>query len=314
MAKPSDRRNLSYSEKSIIKVAGDSSKKWHINDLHKAVVEKCFNSFRGSPKQFANFLRRRPHFFDFQNDELATKFNSEEIRNMESDKVLKHLEISLLKVAGNSSQTWNINDFHQVLVQKGVNQFGDDPKNLTNFIHGRPHLFDFENDKLSTKFNNEEIRKLSDQRNEHIFQSMSDLEVAMVRVAGNDSQKWSYNQFRKALRENDIADFTVKELQDFVKVRPHIFEYKGHFTTTFDSLNGLPTSRNLNITTELQQMSKKRKLEVNDHMQANDHLHCAQEIVRLNETICNLKEENLKLREEILELKSVHLRSKSVPF
>ena len=86
MAKPSDRRNLSYLEKSIIKVAGDSSKKWHINDLHKAVIEKGVKQFGDDPNHLANFLRRRPHLFDFQNDKVSTKFNNEEIKRLSAKK------------------------------------------------------------------------------------------------------------------------------------------------------------------------------------------------------------------------------------
>ena len=191
MAKVFYRGNLSDLEKSIIRVAGDSSKKWYINDFLQDLVQNGVKQFGDDSKGFANFLRRRPHLFDFQEDKLSTMFNSEEIRNMAkaSDKGnLSDLEKSVIKVAGDNSKKWYINDFLQALVQNGVKRFGDDSKHLANFLRRRRHLFDFQDDKISTKFNSEEIRKLSVQQNEDIAKSMT-TELQRKDVLENDSNK-----------------------------------------------------------------------------------------------------------------------------
>ena len=100
---------------------------------------------------------------------------------------LSELELSVIIIAGNCSRTWHINDLHQAVVQKGIKIFGDDPQNLASFLRRRPHLFDFEVEKVYAMFDREEIEMLRGYQNENIVKSLSDLEEG-IKTSKDDSQ------------------------------------------------------------------------------------------------------------------------------
>ena len=61
------------------------------------------------------------------------------------------IEIAVVRVAGDSSHIWKLQDFRTALVDNGVKVFGD-PPDLPNFLQKRPEMFYFQNDYIWTKF------------------------------------------------------------------------------------------------------------------------------------------------------------------
>ena len=298
MAKVSDKANLSDLEKSVIKVAGDNSKKWYVNDFLQVLVQNGVKLFGDDSKHLTVFLRRRPHLFDFQDDKLSTKFNSEEIRKLRAQqnedilKSMSDLEKSVIKVAGDSSKKWNINDFIQVLVQNGVKQFRDDSKHLANFLRRRPHLIDFQNDKLSTKFNSEEIRKLSVQQNEDIVKSMA-TELQREDVLENDSNKKDQDETIPEETEQLKNDFKLlmtsqnelkKSFQDLMNLVMSQNQNKSQNEQGADPIN--ENSRHAEET-DFNPPAKKIRLKDQN-----------EDIQRLNQVIKDLENDNSKLSSE----------------
>ena len=61
------------------------------------------------------------------------------------------IEIAVVRVAGDSSNIWKLQDFRTALVENGVKVFGD-PPDLPNFLQKRPEMFYFQNDYIWTKY------------------------------------------------------------------------------------------------------------------------------------------------------------------
>ena len=128
---------------------------------------------------------------------------------------LSDLEKSVIKVAGDSSKKWYINEFLQILVQNGVKTFGNDSRNLANFLRRRPHLFDFQDDKLSNKVDSEDIRKLRAQHNEEIQrlnQVIKDLKNDNAKLSSeNGKLSHAIEDYKDVQEQNDKVIKKLKE-------------------------------------------------------------------------------------------------------
>ena len=195
-------------------------------------------------------------------------------------KALSELELSVILVAGDHSQSWNINDLHKVVVQKGITIFGDDPRNLAIFLRRRPHLFDYEVEKVFARFDGEEIEMLKAYQNENIVKSLSDLEEG-IKTSRDDSQF----------------------LANFMRRRSHLDFQVDNPCTKFDSENEKEIQRLNEVISDLKEEILKVENENTKVSIVND---VYAEVQQHNEIVLkSLRGENLKLRREILCLKNV---------
>ena len=133
---------------------------------------------------------------------------------------------------------WDIDEFLKALKQNGTNAKRFDKESLSGFLKNRPHLFEFaENGLFSAK---SKLVIKSNENEEILVGSLTDLEKLVVKVTGDNSQKWNINQLFQALKE--ITQFNKRSLLLFLNHRPHLFEVRnGLIATKFESLEGFPT-------------------------------------------------------------------------
>ena len=145
------RKNIKLSEeltdweKFVLRVAGSNSQNWNIDEFLKALKQNGGTAKRLNKESLTGFLKNRPHLFEFENGLFTAKSKPyiEEIFGSMSD-----LEKLVVKMAGDKSHKWDINQLFQEL--KEVTQFNK--RSLVVFLNHRPHLFEVQNGIVATKF------------------------------------------------------------------------------------------------------------------------------------------------------------------
>ena len=159
-------------------------------------------------------------------------------RNIKTSEELTNCEKFVLKIAGSNSQKWDIDEFLKALKQNGTHAKRFDKESLSGFLKNRPHLFEFAENGLFSAKSKPVIK--SNENEEILVGSLTDLEKLVVKVTGDNSQKWNINQLFQALKE--ITQFNKRSLLVFLNHRPHLFKVRdGLIATKFESLEGLPT-------------------------------------------------------------------------